>query len=236
MAGTIPAAMSVRPPIVLIAARDEAERLPATLSALAEAFPGARVIVGDDASSDATAQLARAAGAEVVSAPRPLGKGGAATLAARVALAQTTAPDPPPVLLCDADLGDSAARLAPLLDAVEAGTADVAVAVFARKVGGGFGLAVGTARRVIARATGLQLQAPLSGQRALRGEVLACVVPFADGFGMEVGLTIDAHRAGFAVAEVEVDLTHRATGRTLGGFVHRARQLADLLRAAFDRR
>src|SRR5690242_3572843 len=157
VAGTIPAAMSARPPVVLIAARNEAERLPATLRALAAAFPGARIVVGDDGSTDDTARLARAAGAEVVSAPRPLGKGGAATLAARAVLDATTAPDPPLVLLCDADLGDSAARLAPLLDAVEAGAADVAVAVFARRVGGGFGLAVGAARRAIERATGLQL-------------------------------------------------------------------------------
>ncbi len=227
--------MSARPPVILIAARDEAERLPATLQALAGAFPGARVVVADDGSTDATAQVARAAGAEVVRAGRPLGKGGAATLAARAVLEATTAPDPPLVLLCDADLGTSAGRLAPLVDAVQAGGCDVAVAVFARRVGGGFGLAVGVARRAIARATGLAPRAPLSGQRALRGEVLACVVPFADGFGMEVGMTIDAARAGFRVGEVEVDLEHRATGRTLGGFVHRARQLRDLLRAAAKR-
>lgn len=236
MAGTIPAAMSARPPVVLIAARNEAERLPATLRALHEAFPGARVVVADDGSTDDTAALARAGGAHVVRAPAPQGKGGAATLAARAVLAQTIAPDPPIVLLCDADLGESAARLAPLIDAVEGGRADIAVAVFARRVGGGFGLAVGAARRAIARATGLQLEAPLSGQRALRGEALACVVPFADGFGMEVGMTIDAHRAGFRVAEVEVDLTHRATGRTFGGFVHRGRQLRDLVQAAARRR
>jgi glycosyltransferase involved in cell wall biosynthesis len=235
MAATIPAAMSTRPPVVLIAARNEAERLPATLRALAAAFPGAHVVVADDGSTDATAQLARDAGAEVVRSPRPLGKGGAATLAARAVLDRTTAPDPPLVLLCDADLGDSAQRLAPLLDAVERGDADLAVAVFARRIGGGFGLAVGAARRAITRATGLQLQAPLSGQRALRGEVLACVVPFADGFGMEVGMTIDAARAGFRIGEVEVDLEHRATGRTIGGFAHRARQLRDLVLAAVKR-
>jgi glycosyltransferase involved in cell wall biosynthesis len=228
--------MPARPPVVLIAARNEAERLPATLRALAAAFPGARVVVADDGSTDATARLAADAGAEVVRAPAPLGKGGAATLAARTVLNVTTAPDPPIVLLCDADLGDSAGRLAPLLDAVDRGEADVAVAVFARRVGGGFGLAVGAGRRAIARATGLQPQAPLSGQRALRGEVLACVVPFADGFGMEVGMTIDAARAGFRVVEVEVDLEHRATGRTLRGFAHRARQLRDLVRAASARR
>ena len=41
-------------------------------------------------------------------------------------------------------------------------------------------------------------------------------------------MTIDARRAGLEVAEVELDLRHRATGRDLGGFLHRGRQLRDL--------
>jgi glycosyltransferase involved in cell wall biosynthesis len=228
--------MTPRAPIVLIAARDEADRLPATLAALAEAFPGARLVVADDGSTDATAAVARAGGAEVVRAERSQGKGGAATRAARAVLAETAATDPPPVLLCDADLGASAANLRPLLDAVAAGEADLAVAVFARRVGGGFGVAVGAARRAIRSRTGLELEAPLSGQRAMRGEVLGCVVPFAPGFGMEVGMTVDAARAGFRVVEVPLDLEHRATGRTWRGFVHRGRQLRDLLAAWWARR
>jgi hypothetical protein len=59
----------------------------------------------------------------------------------------------------------------------------------------------------------------------MRAEVLDVVTPFAPGFGMEIGMTVDAARAGFRVAEVEVDLEHRATGRTWRGFVHRFRQL-----------
>ena len=57
------------------------------------------------------------------------------------------------------------------------------------------------------------------------------MLPFARGFGMETGMTIDAVRAGFRVAEIELDLEHRATGRTLAGFVHRAGQLRDIARA-----
>jgi hypothetical protein len=57
------------------------------------------------------------------------------------------------------------------------------------------------------------------------------VLPFAGGFGMEVGMTIDAVRAGHRVLEVALDLTHRATGRTPAGFAHRARQLVDFARA-----
>jgi hypothetical protein len=47
---------------------------------------------------------------------------------------------------------------------------------------------------------------------------------------MEIGMTIDAARAGYRVCEVELDLEHRATGRTLAGFGHRGRQLMDFVR------
>ena len=206
---------------VVIAARDEADRIGETVRAVGEAFPGAAVVVADDGSRDATAQVARDAGADVVRLARSAGKGGAATLAAEHALAA----EPAIVLLCDADLAGSAARLRPLVDAVQAGDADLAVAVFARRVGGGFGIAVGFAHWAIRNLTGLDLQAPISGQRALRAEVLDLVTPFAPGFGMEIGMTVDAARAGFRVVEVEVDLEHRATGRTWRGFTHRFRQL-----------
>jgi hypothetical protein len=46
---------------------------------------------------------------------------------------------------------------------------------------------------------------------------------------MEIGMTVDAARAGFRVVELDLPLTHRATGRTLRGFLHRGRQLADFL-------
>jgi hypothetical protein len=70
----------------------------------------------------------------------------------------------------------------------------------------------------------------------MRAEVLRAVVPFAPGYGMETGMTIDAVRAGFTVREIELDLEHRATGRTLGGFAHRARQLVEIARAWWARR
>lgn len=217
---------------VVIAAYREADRIAATVAGVAEAFPGALVVVADDGSDDATAQVAEAAGAEVVRLPERVGKGGAASLAAEYALTR----GPELVLLCDADLADSAVRLRPLVDAVQAGEADLAVAVFARRVGGGFGVAVGFARWAIRNLTGLELQAPISGQRALRADVLDVVTPFARGFGMEIGMTVDAARAGFRVAEVEVDLEHRATGRTWAGFRHRFRQLRDFVPAWWVRR
>ena len=73
--------------------------------------------------------------------------------------------------------GASAARLAPLVEAVERGECDLAVAAFARRVGGGFGLALGFARWAIRRLCGAETEAPISGQRALRAEALRATLP-----------------------------------------------------------
>ena len=70
----------------------------------------------------------------------------------------------------------------------------------------------------------------------MHGGVLADVLPFARGFGMELGMTIDAVRAGNRVVELDLDLAHRAGGRTLAGFAHRARQLVDFVRVYLARR
>jgi glycosyltransferase involved in cell wall biosynthesis len=219
---------------VIVAARDEADRIGETVGAVRGAFPDAAVWVADDASTDGTAEAALAAGARVVSRGRPHGKGANVTAAAEAALSE---PVPPAlVLLCDGDLAGSATRLTPLVAAVEAGECDLAVATFNRRVGGGFGLALGFARWAIRRLCGFEAEAPISGQRAMRVEVLRATLPFARGFGMEVGMTVDAIRAGYRVGEYELDLAHRATGRNLGGFVHRGRQLLDFARVYRARR
>jgi glycosyltransferase involved in cell wall biosynthesis len=218
---------------VLVAARNEADRVGETLAALRGAFPDAAIWVADDASTDDTEAVAMVAGARVVSRGRPHGKGANVGAAAEAALSV----DPPELfLLCDGDLGSSAAELTVLVDAVERGECDLAVAAFSRRLGGGFGVARGFARWAIRRRCGLDTTAPISGQRAMRTEVLRAALPFADGFGMELGMTIDAVRAGYTLREYELDLAHRTTGRTLSGFVHRAGQLRDFARAYASRR
>jgi hypothetical protein len=201
--------------LIVVAALNEADRISSTLAALALAFPGAPVWVADDGSTDATPELARAAAG------------------VRAALASIDFSEPI-VLLCDGDLGDSAHALPALVDGLRS-DADLAVAAFATRVGGGFGLALAFARWAIRRRCGLSTRAPISGQRALRAALARDVLPFAPGFGMEIGMTIDAVRAGHRVVEVDLDLAHRATGRTPAGFLHRARQLADFIRVYFAR-
>jgi glycosyltransferase involved in cell wall biosynthesis len=211
-----------------VAARNEEERLGDTLKALRSAFPEARLIVADDASTDRTPVIAREAGAELVRSERRRGKGGANTPAAENALSS----DPDVVLLCDGDLGVSAKALTGLMGQ----GADLAIAKFSRRVGGGFGIALKSSRWVVERLTGRKLDAPLSGQRALTAAALRNVLPFAHGFGMETAMDIDALRAGLTVTEVELELEHRATGRTAAGFAHRGRQLLDIGRIYVSRR
>ena len=140
------------PRAVLVAARDEEATIARTVEALRRAFPDAEIVVADDGSRDGTAAAAEAAGAHVVRLPRR-GKGQALTLAEREA-------PPGPLLLADADL---AGDLRPLAGR----DADLAIAAFARRVGGGFGLAKGVARELVRALGGVELREPLSGQRAL---------------------------------------------------------------------
>jgi glycosyltransferase involved in cell wall biosynthesis len=213
---------------VIVAARNEADRVGETVKALRGVFPAAAIWLADDASTDGTAEIAMAAGAQVVSRGRPHGKGANVTAAAEASLSVELAPAL--FLLCDGDLGASAARLAPLVEAVEGGECDLAVAAFSRRVGGGFGLALGFAHWAIRRLCGADTKAPISGQRALRAETLRATLPFAAGFGMEIGMTVDAVRAGYRLGEYELDLAHRASGRSFAGFLHRAVQLRDFAR------
>ena len=221
------------PRVVIVAAQNEAPRIGAALDALAETLPGARLMVADDASTDGTQQEAMRHGAWLISRRRPHGKGGNVTAAAEAAVGEFG--DDATVLVCDADLGESAGELVPLVNAIEAGNCDLAVAKFAHPDGGGFGFTLGFARRAVERLCGVRLEAPLSGQRALRISTLRELIPLAAGWGLETGMTIDAIRAGYRLEEIELPLSHRITGRTPAGFLHRARQLRDIRRAVRSR-
>ena len=222
--------------MVIVAAHNEADRIGATLEALRETFPGAQIVVADDASGDGTAEVALARGAHVVSRRRPHGKGANVTAAAESVSGRAEQPEHPTFLLCDADLGASARELRGLVAAVEGGECDIAVGAFRDRVGGGFGIALGFARWAIERRCGYRARAPISGQRAMPARVLRAILPFAKGYGMETAMTIDAVRAGYRVQEIDLDLDHRATGRSPRGFAHRGHQLFDIARAYRSRR
>jgi len=216
--------------VAVVPAKDAAESIGATVTALAAVAEVTEVLVVDDGSSDATAEEARAAGAWVLRLPENRGKGGA------VAAAVEATPETDVYLLVDADTGATAAGAASLLGPVLAGEADMTVGVLPSAGGrGGFGLVRRLAATGIRIGTGgFATTAPLSGQRAVRGGLLRSL-ELAPRFGLEVGLTVDAIRAGARVVELPVEMDHRHTGRSVAGFAHRARQGSDVIRALWPR-
>ena len=229
---------------VVIPAKDEAQRVGATVGA-ARGLPGVDlVVVVDDGSTDATVDLALEAGARVFRHSRNRGKGAAMETGAegdRLVEEHEAASGlvrlPRHLLFLDADLAGSAKGAAPLVTPVLEGTADMTVALFpaTRMRLGGHGFVVRLARGGVHKATGWEPEQPLNGQRCLTRAAFETARPLAPGFGVETGLSIDVLRAGFRVMEVEVPLEHRATGADLRAQVHRAHQFVDVARALTSR-
>lgn len=209
---------------VVIPAHNESQRIAETVMGALSIPEVDEVIVVDDASSDRTADIARGAGARVISLPRNMGKGGALNTGIDEAAGDIVA-------LLDGDLGLSSSEARSLILPVLENTADMTIARFPKaKMKGGFGLVKNLARSGICFFTGLESYAPLSGQRAMNRSVLARVLPFASGYGVEVALTIKVAREGFRVLEVPTRMSHAETGRDLKGFMHRGKQFVHVAR------
>lgn len=219
----------------IIPAHNEADVISDTVRGALSIPEVSEVVVVDDGSTDNTAKVASASGAgQVLMLSRNVGKGGALNKALPMAKADV-------ILLLDADLGISAKEAAKLLYPVLEGDADMTIAVFKggsdSKAGstklasrsGGFGTVMRTARLGIRLLTGRWVASPLAGPRALKREILERTGGFAPRFGVEVGLTIDALRMGYRVMEIPVHMVHRPSGRDVKGFVHRGRQMLDML-------
>lgn len=208
---------------VLIPAYNEESTIASTVRAVWDVEMVRQVVVVDDGSQDATAARATEAGATVIRLPCNRGKGNALNVGASYLTE-------PIIALLDADLGETAHQLEVLARPVLEGIADMTIAGFPPvEKAGGLGFVKGLARGGIFLLTGLRLQAPLSGQRVFRREVLAAVTPFAEGYGVEVAMTVKAARAGYRILEVPTTMSHRVTGRDWAGFRHRGRQFWHVL-------
>ena len=215
---------------IIIPALNEADRIGDTVRAVGTLAGVTEVVVVDDGSSDETAQVAERAGAsQVVVNDRNLGKG-------RSLMRGVDASEGEVLLFVDADLGSTASLAEPLLAPVLEDRADMTVAVLpTAKKRGGFGFVLWTAEWAIRKCTGFSPRAPLSGQRAIRREVLDRIGGLAGGFGIEAALTIDALQSGARVLEVDVPFEHRETGRDLAGFLHRGKQWRQVVKPLIPR-
>ena len=213
----------------VVPAKDEADLVASTVLALRSLAQVDLVIVVDDGSIDATGDLAAAAGAIVVRHPTNQGKAAALeTGVARLIEEERR---------IDADLGESAANLGPLLLPVLTNSAELAVANIPRHASSlGSGRVVRLARAQIEAMTGRRIEQPLNGMRCLTRATFADATPLASGWGVEAAMLVDVLRSGRRITEVPIEFTHRRSGTDIKGRLHRAAQLRDVSTALFARR
>ena len=206
--------------LVFIPAWNEEENLPAVLDELRRELPEVDVLVVDDGSTDGTADVGRAHGAEVLSFGE--NRGLQAGIAAGYAWAQEHG-----YAYCgrvDADGQHPAAELRRLLELVRSGETDVAVG--SRFVSGPgyepyryepegirrFG--TGLLRRSMKVALGRPFNDATSGLYAASAKALPSLAqPYTSG-APEVQAVLRLHDAGLRVAEVPVDMRERASGES----------------------
>jgi glycosyltransferase involved in cell wall biosynthesis len=214
---------------VLIPAFNEENKIKATINTVFKLEFVNQVIVIEDGSTDFTYQQAKQTKAQIIQLPYNQGKGTALNHGLRQAEGDV-------ILLLDGDLGETALEAQKLLVPIVEGKADMTIAQFPpvqQNVGCGLvkKLAVWGLRKI----TGRVFTAPLSGQRAIRRQVLNKTKKFATGFGVEVALTINVWQAGFEIVEIPVEMKHRITANNLSGFWHRGKQFKDVALVLFSR-
>ncbi len=229
--------MPSRPPAidVVIPAFNEEASLPLVLAAIPRP-PVRRVVVTDNRSTDATARVAAAGGAVVVSEPRP-GYGSACLRA----LAWLRENDPPDVVVfLDADFSDHPEELPAVAAPVVSGEADLAIGsrVLGRRERGAL-LPQARAGNLVAclliRLLYGHRFTDLGPFRAIRWEALERLRMRDRDFGWTAEMQVKALRSGLAVTEVPVSYRKRVgvskiTGTLRGTVLAGYKILATVLR------
>ncbi|HQR78593.1 MAG TPA: glycosyltransferase family 2 protein [Actinomycetota bacterium] len=202
-----------QPTLVAIPALNEQESVAEVVRGVRQAVPDAHIVVVDDSSDDRTAEVSRAAGAEVLSLPFNVGVGGAMRTAFLYALAN----DFGAVVQLDADGQHEPADIPALL-----GGLDLASVVIGTRfsehgdyqVRGPRRWAMRTLALVLSRVAGTSLSDTTSGFRAADRraiELFARHYP-AEYLGDTIESLVIALRAGLPVAQVPVTMHPRRTG------------------------
>jgi glycosyltransferase involved in cell wall biosynthesis len=201
--------------LIIIPALNEEESLPATLKELREVVDGHDVVVIDDGSTDATAEVARRAGAVSAQLPFTLGVGGAV----RVGLNYAQRYGYERAVVIDADGQHDPAGITALLEALDGG-ADMAVG--SRFGPGTADYPVGRTRRqamrflgaIVRALTGQRFSDVTSGFRAFDRpviELLAREYP-VEYLADTVEALLIVRYAGFRVDEVPISMRPRTAG------------------------
>lgn len=212
---------------VILPAFNEGDRIFKTISSLQKSNYVNRIVVIDDGSEDDTASVAEKTGVEVYQLSSNSGKGFAMNYGVEKTIGSSDI-----IVFLDADIGESAIEIDKLILPILHEQTDVTIARFpAAQKKGGFGLVKKLAKYGVRLYTGHTLTTSLSGQRGFKADVVKKLAPFPTDYGVEVGMTIDILRMGFRILEIDVNMTHRETGRDISGFIHRGKQFYQILRA-----
>lgn len=189
---------------VIVPAKNEAEGLRRMLPALMAGLPEAEIIVVDDGSSDDTAEVAKAAGARVLSSPYSMGNGAAIKRGARAASGDV-------LVFLDADGQHDPAHIPRLLAQIEAGH-DMAVGARGRsgQASVGRGLANAFYNRLASWMTGHRVDDLTSGFRAVRAAKFREFLHLLpNGFSYPTTITMAFFRSAYPVAYVPVAVSPR---------------------------
>lgn len=209
---------------VLIPAFNEENKIAQTVSAIKNTNMATEIIVVDDGSKDNTSTKAKAAGATVISLEENRGKGTALNMGASYVTGDI-------ICLLDGDLGTSAKDMVKLVKPIIEQKAHMTIGKFPiKRKKAGFGFVKKLASSGIFFYTGKKFQEPLSGQRVLTKQAFDSLLPMANGYGVEVALTIKAIKKGYTVIEVDTNMSHEETGRNLAGFWHRGGQFVQVFK------
>ncbi|MGE4283325.1 MAG: glycosyltransferase family 2 protein [Clostridia bacterium] len=211
---------------IIIPAFNEANVIQDTIAAAKSLENIDEVIVIDDGSQDNTWEIAQSCGAKGIRSIKNEGKGSALQKGLHICNGDI-------IVFLDADVGSSAVEISKIIHPVLTDRCDVCIAKFGKaKKKGGVGMVKFISRFGTRILSGKNVESVLSGQRAFKSEVL-CNIQIADGYGAEVGMTIDILRKGYTIMECEVNMTHQETGRDLKGFIHRGRQAVHIMAVLF---
>ncbi|MDY4128443.1 glycosyltransferase family 2 protein [Peptostreptococcus porci] len=208
---------------VIIPAYNESERIVDTINGINDLAEVDEIVVVDDGSSDNTAQVVKSIDIEKLKfyiQTKNYGKGKALEKGLEI-----MRKDADIVVFIDADVGKTSSEVIKIIRPVLDDECDVAIARFrpASKKGG-MGFVKRLAKDSVYEMTGVELNSTISGQRAFKREVIDRFDFMPDGYGVEVGMTVDILKWGYRVNEYLVDMTHNETGRDLKGFIHRGKQ------------
>jgi glycosyltransferase involved in cell wall biosynthesis len=185
---------------VIIPCLDEEPAIGQLVAALRRKLdPGDRVIVVDNGSRDRTAEVASAAGAEVVSEPRR-GYG-------RACLSGVRAAGDGVAVFLDGDGADPPEHLTRVVAPIRAGAADLVVGSRRDLEPGSMTAAQRFGNRLATSLIGLICDArvtDLGPMRAIRVDRLLALDPRARTYGWSTEMTVKALRAGYRYVEIPV--------------------------------